>query len=178
MPRECGHGHSRVWHDGHFDCLVDGELRHVDADGECSSHGHVWLPDALMDMYSLIDWGDATHLDQDCDGKVAATRTATPCNDAACPHKVRKSIITNMICPTIPTGASDSPSTPPMETAPDIVTHAHIPSSSAAPAVTMALHDGHVDYLVGNHLHHPTEGCHGVLEQFLEASTSPKPSAL
>lgn len=34
------------------------------------------------------------------------------------------------------------------------------------------VHEDHVDYLVGNHLHHPTEGCHGYLPDDVLATMS------
>lgn len=120
-------GHSRVWHDGHLDCLIGDELHHHDLDGLCSSHGHVWmLDDVFGDCVS--PWPSDLARD--------AHTPVTGCGAAACAD-----------------GDRATPAPPP-------------------PHPLQFLHDGHVDYLVGTHLHHPTEGCHGAVSDDVIASVS------
>jgi hypothetical protein len=136
----CTAGHSRVWHDGHVDCLVGDELVHVGVNGARASHGHVWNLDTLLELYG---------------------KDVVPAELAACDHP-----LIGMMTPDSLPAPHVHPAQHPVS---DALTHRcsaanrckESESASASPSPTQFLHDGHVDYLVGNHLHHPTEGCHG-----------------
>jgi hypothetical protein len=156
----CEAGHSRVWHDGHLDCLIGDELYHVGKDGVPASHGFVWNLDDLMELYN----------DDGVSAEAGLCGMSGGCSHAA-PHRP----------------ASQPPRCDGVESA---ASHQHdhtadCRASSPSHSPTQFLHDGHVDYLVGNHLHHPTEGCHGPVSDEVLATVglaavgviaSPKPT--